>query len=155
TANVNRGNLSLPTGAVLTLGSGATLANFGGIAMTGGLLTGSGTFFNRSAGTLSGTGTIQTPLSNEGALAVGAGTLSVSPAFTTSGGIQLAAINANLTGGASTNTGTIQGFGNLGNAVTNTGTIQPVGGTLFLTGTVLNPTGGLVRVPASGEALIT
>jgi len=87
-------------------------------------------------------------------LLVSGGTTNVTSSFTNSGLVQLTAANADLVGGTITNSGTIQGFGNLGNAVTNTGSIEPIGGTLAIGGTLLNPAGGLIRVGTGNKMLV-
>ena len=153
-ANVNRGNINLST--VLSLAGGAAPTNSGSIALNGGVVTdASGTLTNTFGGAVSGVGTIQCGLANSGGVvSVGGGTLNITQPFTNSGIVQLTAFTANLGGGAINNTGAIQGFGNVGNAITNTGTIEPIGGTLFLSGTLLNPSGGLIRVGAGNKLLV-
>jgi fibronectin-binding autotransporter adhesin len=153
-ANVNRGSINLST--VLSLAGGAALTNSGSIALNGGVVSdASGTLTNTFGGTVSGVGTIQCVFANSGGLvSVGGGTLNITQPFTNSGIVQLTAFTANLGGGAINNTGEIQGFGNVGNAVTNTGTIEPIGGTLFLSGTLLNPSGGLIRAGAGNKLLV-
>ncbi len=153
-ANVNRGNINLST--VLSLAGGAALTNSGSIALNGGVVTdASGTLTNTFGGAVSGVGTIQCVFANSGGLvSVGGGALNITQPFNNNGIVQLTAFTANLGGGAINNTGAIQGFGNVGNAVTNTGTIEPIGGTLFLSGTLLNSSGGLIRVGAGNKLLV-
>ena len=151
--NVNRGNLTL---ASLVLSS-ATLANNGSLTLAGGSISGaSGLLTNGIGGTLSGTGTVSTGFANAGGvIAISGGSMNISQPFTNSGLIEMAGITANLAGGAITNSGTIQGFGNIGNAINNVGSIEPIGGTLFLGGTLLNPAGGLIRVATGNKLLVT
>ncbi len=153
TANVNRGNLNLST---LNL-PGATLTNNGSLTFTGGLVTGaSGSLTNGVGGTVSGTGTISTGFSNAGGVVLlSGGTLNISRSFSNASLIELDGFTSNLTGGTISNSGTIQGFGNVGNAVTNTGTIEPIGGSLAIGGTLLNPTGGMIRVSTGNKLLVT
>jgi len=61
-----------------------------------------------------------------------------------------------LTGGAITNTGTIQGQGQVGNSIANTGIIEVMGGNLTLSGaSVTNQAGGLMSVPQGDKLLVT
>jgi fibronectin-binding autotransporter adhesin len=154
-ANVNRGNLNLST--VLSLAGGAALTNSGSIALNGGVVGGtSGMLTNTFGGTISGTGTIQSGFANSGGLlSVGNGSIRITQAFTNSGIVQLTSFTSNLTGGAITNTNTIQGFGNVGNSVTNSGTIEAIGGTLFVSGALSNPTAGLIRAGTGNKVLAT
>ena len=117
--------------------------------LAGGAITNSGTIF--------GTGTISSALSNNGTLIVGAGPMSIAQAFANSGLIQLTAVNSNIFGGAITNgaTGAIQGIGVVGSAVVNNGTIESMGGTLSLGGSLTNPAGGLLAVDAGSKMFIT
>ena len=131
--NVNRGNFNLS--ANLGLGT-ATLTNSGTLALTSGLVSGvGGTLINTFGGTITGTGSIQSPLQNSGGvLLVGDGTMNVTQAFANSGSIQLTTANSNLQGGAVTNNGLVRGAGNIGNVVANNGDIEALGGILYLSG---------------------
>ena len=153
-SNVNRGNFNLS--ATLSL-AGVQLTNQGSLALDGGLINGAGGLLtNGVGGSISGTGTISSGFSNTGGgVVLSSGTLNISQPFSNSSLIEVNGITANLVGGAITNLGTIQGFGNIGNAITNTGTIEPIGGTLFLGGTLLNPSGGLVRASTGNKLLVT
>jgi fibronectin-binding autotransporter adhesin len=154
-ANVNRGTLNLSATIPYNL-EGATLTNGGTLNLNGGTVNGAGLLTNGAGGTISGTGTISSGFANTaGAIAIGPGTLNISQAFTNGGGIQLSAINANLTGGPITNAGSVQGFGNVGNAVTNSGIVEAIGGTLFITGAVTNPSGGMLTADAGAKLLVT
>lgn len=154
-ANVNRGNLSI---AGLGLAA-ATLTNNGSIVMAGGVVSGAGgTLINGIGGTISGSGFIMTGFNNAGgALALSGGTLRITQPFSNSGLIVLNGITAGLTGGAITNTETIQGFGNIGNNITNLagGTVEAMGGTLALGGTLVNAAGGLLTSGSGSKLLIT
>jgi fibronectin-binding autotransporter adhesin len=153
--NTNSGAISLSSAARLNL-AGASITNTGVLSLDGALVNGAGgTLTNAAGGYISGTGTISTSFSNGGLLTVGSGAMTVTQAFTNSGAIQLTAFNSTLTGGTVMNTGSVQGLGNIGNAVTNTGTIEPIGGTLFVSGTLLNPAGGLIRVSTGNKLLVT
>ncbi len=125
--------------------------NGGTLNATGGALT------NAAGGTLSGNGLILNPLSNSGLIVVLGGSTNISQAFANSGIVQLASFTSSLSGGAITNTGSIQGLGNLGNAITNSvnGTIEAIGGTLFLGGAVQNQAGALLTAGAGEKILVT
>ena len=154
-SNVNRGNFNLS--ANLGLAIGVQLNNQGSLVLNGGLINGAGLLTNAASGTISGTGTISSGFNNSaGVIAIGPGTINVTHAFTNSGGIQLAAISANLTGGAMTNVGDVQGFGNLGNPINNNGgVVEANGGTLFVTGALSNPAAGTLTADAEAKLLIT
>ena len=156
-ANVNRGNFNLSSTGLFNL-NGATLTNSGTLNLNGGLFSGAaGLLNNGPGGTLSGPGTITSPFTNSGGLvAVTAGTLNITQPFANSGAIQLSAVTATLNGGAITNTGTINGFGNVGNPVTNsgTGTIEPFGGILYLGGAFANQAGGTIRIGTGNKLLV-
>ena len=154
-ANVNRGTFNLSASFPFSLG-GATLTNNGTLNLNAGLLSGPGTLVNGAGGTIAGTGTISAAFANSaGEIAVGPGNINITGAFSNAGGIQLSAINANLSGGAITNTGTIQGFGNLGNAVTNNGIVEAIGGTLFITGGADESSRQLLTAGSGAKLLVT
>ncbi len=154
----NRGNFNLS--GTLTLSADQGLANVGSLTLNGGLVNGPSAFGldNDFGGTITGTGTIAAAFSNSnGAIVIGPGTINITNNFANSGAIQLAAINADLSGGFIMSTGTIQGFGNVGNQIINTsgGTVEASGGTLFLTGSVSNSSGGTLTADAGAKLLIT
>jgi fibronectin-binding autotransporter adhesin len=153
-ANVNNGTLNLS--AVISLG-GATLTNDGTLNLNGGAINGaSGSLINGVGGSISGTGVISSGFTNSGGIVtVGSGTMNITQPFTNNGIIQLTSFTANLVGGAITNNRTINGNGNIASAITNNGTIAPLGGNLYLSGTVSNPAAGLIRVSAGNEVLVT
>ena len=154
-ANVNHGTFNLSPTLPFNLG-GATLTNGGTLNLNGGTLSGAGLLVNGAGGTILGTGTISATFSNTaGEIAAGPGTINITQASTNGGGIQLNAINANLTGGAITNSGTIQGFGNVGNAITNNGIVEAMGGTLFVTGTLTNSAAGTLTADGDAKLLVT
>ena len=146
TGGTNFGNINLIAGSELTLVSGVTLDNHGTLSLAGGILGGSGSLINDTGGTVSGPGTLNGTVTNPaGVLLVQNGTLDVVNGFTNGGVVELAGLSANLAGGALTNTGMVQGNGNVGNAITNYGTIEALGGTLTLGGAVTNEATGLTR----------
>ncbi|HEV2971346.1 MAG TPA: autotransporter-associated beta strand repeat-containing protein [Pirellulales bacterium] len=155
-ANVNRGTFNLSATVPFNL-NGATLTNAGALNLNGGTLSGaSGLLTNGAGGTISGPGTISSGFSNAGGgVVLSSGAMNISQPFSNTSLIEMNGIAANLAGGAITNSGTIQGFGNIGNAITNTGTIEPIGGTLFLGGTLLNPAGGLIRAGTGNKLLVS
>ncbi|HEV2972555.1 MAG TPA: autotransporter-associated beta strand repeat-containing protein [Pirellulales bacterium] len=156
-ANLNRGNINISVAVPFNL-NGARLTNLGTLNVNGGLMSGTAALLtNGPGGTVSGPGTITSPFTNSGGLvAVTGGTLNITQPFPNSGAIQLSAITAALGGGAINNTGTINGFGNLGNAVTNsgTGTIEPFGGILYLGGSLFNQAGGTIRIGTGNKLLV-
>ncbi len=152
--NANYGSLDLATGYQFRLNS-TTLTNGGTLNLDGGIITGSGTLDNTYGGILSGRGTIAAGFANSGGVMVlEDGSTNVTQAFTNSGVIQLAGYSANLTGGAITNTGGIEGYGQVANDMTNTGTIEGLGGTLTLSGSVSNNSGGLITASTGTKVLM-
>lgn len=157
-ANVNNGSMQLSQGYSLNLAAGGvTLANAGTINLSGGAINGNGTLINNSGGTIQGPGVISAVIDNSGGeIDSNGGTITLAllngntnggellindnseinslQSFPSSGEIVLAGNNAVLAGGAITNSGTISGFGRVGNTVTNSGTIRADGGVLTLTG---------------------
>ena len=166
----NLGRFTLSGGTIS--GAGPTLNDLGGTLLAygtinppltnNGLLTVSGVLTLNGGvanhGVIQGNGTLSGSLSNavDGIVDAAAGSsLNIANPWTNSGLITLQGASALLGGGAINNMGTVQGVGAVGNAVTNTGTIEPIGGTLFLTGTLLNPAGGLIRVGSGNKLLVT
>jgi hypothetical protein len=166
----NLGIFTLNGGTVS--GDGSALNDFGGTLLgygtinppltNNGSLTVSGVLALNGGvanhGVIQGSGTVSGSLSNaaDGMINVAAGSLlAITNPWSNSGGVALLGSGAALHGGAINNVGTIQGGGVVGNAVTNTGTIEPIGGTLFLTGTLLNPAGGLIRIGTGNKLLVT
>jgi len=152
--NVNHGNLNVF--ANLGLGA-ATLTNSGTLSLSSGLVSGAGgTLINTFGGTISGSGAIMNGFSNSGGLVnVGSGTLNISQPFISTGVIQLNSASANLSGGAINNMNMIQGLGNIENNITNNGTIQPLGGSLFISGSLSNPAAGILTAGAGSELFVT
>ncbi|MBK8018419.1 MAG: hypothetical protein IPK20_17975 [Betaproteobacteria bacterium] len=125
--------------------------NLGQVQMAGGALSG-GQVQNGSTGLISGFGLIDGPVTNAGLLSVSGGSLSVSGSLANSGITHLGGTGNQLTGaGVLTNTGTVQGAGNVGMRVANSGTLEAIVGTLSFsalsntntaTGTLVAGTGG-------------
>jgi fibronectin-binding autotransporter adhesin len=157
-ANVNRGTVNLSATVPFNL-NGATLTNGGALNLDGGTVSGSGLLSNGPGGVVSGPGAITGPFSNAGGLlAVTDNNVNIAQAFANSGDIQLssgAAGIASLVGAAITNANMIQGAGSIGNAITNNGTIQPLGGTLFVNGTISNTATGLLTAGMGNQLLVT
>jgi hypothetical protein len=152
--NANAGNIGIAAGLQLRL-TGGSVANSGAINLSGGIVAGTSTLNNNAAGTIGGHGTIATPFSNAGFLVPESGTINVVQAFTNTGLIQLTGFNSSLAGGAINNMGSIRGVGNLGNAVVNNGTIEAFGGgILAVTGTVQNPTTGLLTAGTGNQLVV-
>ncbi len=155
-ANANYGNFDLAASKLFTLGSGATLANQGSLNLNGATIGGLGALDNAAGGTISGNGAITANFTNSaGLVLVGQGSTNISKAFTNSGIIQLSQAASVLSGGAISNSGTIQGIGNVGNNLTNTGIVEVQGGTLTLGGAVSNAGGGLMTAATGNKLLIT
>lgn len=157
-ANVNNGSVQLSQGYSLNLsGNSVALANAGTVTLNSGAINGTGTLNNNSGGTVEGPGIISANLNNSGGeIDANGGTITLTSllgntnggellindnseinsllAFSSTGEVVLNGNNAVLTGGAITNSGTISGFGRVGNTVSNSGTIRADGGTLTLTG---------------------
>ena len=143
---VNTGVWSVSGGATLAL-QDVTLSNQGALFLDGAQVTAlqaGASLANLAGGTLSGTGAIRTNFSNQGRVLVDGGDLAITKGFTNSGQVLLGSAIASLSGGAISNTGRIEGLGQIRNAVTNaaTGIISARGGTLSLS-SALNNSGTL------------
>jgi len=134
--------------------TGSNLTNAGTLNLNGAIVTGPASLVNTYGGSINGKGTISTPFINSGGvLSLTGGGLNVTQAFTNTGTIQLSAITASLVGGAITNSGNIQGYGNIGNNITNAGTMEAIGGTLSLSGSVTNAISGLITASPGNKFL--
>jgi hypothetical protein len=153
-ANTNYGNWDVQAGLPLNL-AGSTLTNYGVMNLKNSLVSGSGLLANAGGGTLAGRGTISANFSNAGELALTGGALAVTKAFANSGLITLSGVSAGLTGGAVTNTGTVEGVGAVSSALANSGTVEASGGTLLLGGAVSNAASGLMTAGAGSRLLIS
>lgn len=149
-ANLNSGNWDLQSGGQLRL-TGAVLTNQGALNLNGGTVSGTGTLNNVAGGTVSGRGSITATFSNAGRLVVAGGNTAVVKPFVNSGSVVLADAGATLSGGAISNSGRIEGQGQVASAVTNAGSVEAKGGTLWLGGAVTNA--GRLR-SASGSELV-
>ena len=151
----NAGTILMAGGYVLTL-SGSGLSNTGTVNLNGGTLAGSATLINVAGGVVQGSGLISAGFFNSGGatLLLQAGTTDISNAFSNDGTILLNGVTANLTGGAITNNGTLQGFGSVGSNITNlgSGTVEALGGTLVINGSFSNA--GLIAAPAGAKVLL-
>ncbi|HEY1683487.1 MAG TPA: hypothetical protein VGG19_01875, partial [Tepidisphaeraceae bacterium] len=148
----NYGNINLSTTGQLQC-NGNIVSNSGTITLNGSSISGSALLANAAGGTISGSGSITTPFSNSGTVALTANTLTL-PAFTNNGDIELAGITATLAGSTITNASTIEGFGKINNPITNNSTIEATGGTLILTGTLANSANGTLAVSSGNKILI-
>jgi len=137
TLNVNTGNWDMLGGRELRL-SGANLFNAGVMSMSGDTVSGSATLINSTAGTLTGRGVIAARFENAGRLTVDAGSFRIEPAFRNDGQILMGSTTATLAGGPITNTGRINGVGQINNEIINTGSVGALGGTLTLDGRLTN-----------------
>ena len=150
-ANLNSGNWDLQAGGQLRL-NGAVLTNQGMLNLNGGSVVGNGTLNNAVGGTVSGRGSITSAFANGGRLVVAGGNTSITQAFANGGSIVLADAGATLNGGAITNSGRIEGQGQVGNAITNSGSIESKGGTLWLAGNLTNS--GRLRSGSGSELVV-
>jgi len=153
-SNVNNANMDLEIGRLLRL-NGGDLENRGSLNLNGAILIGTAGLYNGYGGVISGRGTISTAFSNNGGvLLVESGVTNVIQAFDNSGVIQLAGNTANLNGGDVTNTGTIQGFGQVASNVVNNGIIEAFEGTLTMGGQVSNTANGLMAASTGNKLLM-
>jgi hypothetical protein len=153
--NINAGTIALTPGHQLQFVGGITLTNNGTFTLANGLVTGSGVLFNNAAGSVVGPGTIASSFLNTGLVSPGAGTLTISNAWTNNGTIQPTGVGSVLAGGSIANNVAIQGAGTIAAAVTNlTGTIESTGGALIFTGNVINTANGTLRTNAGTKILI-
>ncbi len=176
----NTGVLNL-NGGSFSEGAGITNAAGGVINLIGGALSGGGTVTNAIGGTIQGYGTIAGPVSNGGLIwangtlplnvasisgapgNVGgelrvsdSATLNVIANFTSAGAIVLHGVNAQLTGGSVTNSGTISGIGRVSNTVVNSGVIRAEGGQLTIAGASnSNAVGAQIQVAAGNTVFYT
>jgi hypothetical protein len=150
----NNGLINLVSGHQLQLIGAAGLVNAGSLELHAGLVTGPSGLTNAAGGIIIGPGTISAPFSNPlGTLAAQGGTLNVVQPFSNGGVIQIANATSGLVGGLLTNTGSVQGAGNIGNALMNAGTIEAIGGTLALEGAVTNTASGLLAASLGNKLL--
>lgn len=137
TANVNNGSWDIASGRGLAL-DGATLTNAGTLNIGGDTVSGSGRLVNAAGGTVAGYGAITAAFSNAGRLVVDGGVMRIGQAFSNVGTVLLNSALATLSGATLTNTGRIEGQGQINNDVANGGTLLARGGTLSLGGAVSN-----------------
>ena len=149
----NYGAVNLETGRQMRVNS-STFTNSGTLDLNSSLVLGSGTLANGFGGSIVGAGTIATSFVNNGSIVVDSGTLNIVNDFTSNGVVQLAGLTANLNGGALTNAGNIQGFGNVASNITNQGTIESNNGTLVLNGTASNTSSGLISTESGSQVLV-
>jgi len=130
--------------------------NPGQVRLSGGALAG-GRVQNGITGLLSGFGLIDGSVTNVGLLSVSGGSLSITGSVTNSGIIHLAGPGNQITGtGLLTNTGTVQGAGNVGMRVANSGTLEAIGGTLsFSAAANTNTAAGILVAGSGGKLLMT
>jgi hypothetical protein len=175
-ANTNAGLITIPFGLQLRL-LGGNLTNTGIIDLDGGSISGTATLVNAAGGTVQGGSSVQTQLTNDGGLIhANAGTtllltnfsggninggeiriengsgINVTSAFASSGTIVLLGANAQLSGGAINNTGTIRGTGRVSNSVQNSGTVLAETGRLTLSASGhTNTAAGIIEANAGAE----
>ncbi|MBU1053128.1 MAG: hypothetical protein KKC46_04765 [Proteobacteria bacterium] len=152
--NANKGLMTLANGYKLQL-DGGDLTNSGSLNLNDAIVNGAATLNNTYGGTVSGQGIILSGFNNNGGRLLVDSSTTVSKSFNNSGSIQLASNISNLAGGAITNTGSIQGVGQIGNNVTNSGTIEAMGGTLTMGGTISNTSSGLITASTGNKLLMS
>jgi len=130
--------------------------NTGQVQLSGGALSG-GRVQNTNTGLVSGFGLIDGPVINAGQISVDGGSLSITGGVTNSGITHLAGPGNQITGsGLLTNTGTVQGAGNVGMRVANSGTLEAMGGTLsFSASANTNTATGTLVAGTGGKLLMT
>ena len=130
--------------------------NLGQVQLSGGALSG-GRVQNSSTGLISGFGLVDGPVTNAGLVSVSGGSLSITGSVTNSGITHLAGPGNQITGaGLLTNTGTVQGAGNVGMRVANSGTLEAMGGTLSFSALAnTNTATGILAAGAGGKLLMT
>ncbi len=155
-SNYNYGEIMLSSGEFLQLGAGVSLTNASAISLNGGLISGAGTLAN-IGGSITGPGVISANLSNvSGVIIVGNGNnLTIVHPWYNGGIVELTSLTSNVTGGAVTNYGTIQGLGAVSCNVTNSGSVEAAGGTLTLAGPATNSAAGTLNIDASSKLVIT
>ena len=154
-ANFNAGELDLSLGSQLQL-TGGSLGNSGSVNLNGGTVLGANGLLNNADGIVSGRGIISAPFVNNGGLALfESGTLNVTRGFANNNLVALGSLGANLSGGALTNLGAVEGFGNVASPVINQGTVEAIGGTLNFSGPVANPAGGLIAAGNGNKVLFS
>jgi len=140
-SNTNSGVWTLGPGATLQLKS-SNLNNHGLLSLAGATIGVPGgdqsMLVNEAGGTISRNGFIRSNFSNLGSVIVEGGKLAIDKSFSNGGQILLNSANASLSGGAITNTGRIEGLGQIGNDIANQGFVSAKGGTLTLAAGVSN-----------------
>lgn len=133
-----------------------TWSNSGQVQVAGGALSG-GQVQNAGTGLIGGYGLIDAPVTNAGLLSVSGGSLSVTGSLLNSGVTHLSGPGNQLAGlGVLTNTGTVQGAGNVGMRVANSGTLEAIGGTLSFSALAnTNMATGVLAAGAGGKLLMT
>ncbi|MCV2361669.1 hypothetical protein LNV08_22110, partial [Paucibacter sp. TC2R-5] len=154
-SNENTGSWNLQKGKTLTLWD-STLSNGGTMNFDAAKVEAAGakggSFVNAAGGTITGNGSISAPFQNDGRLIVQGGSFALAYTLKNNGQILLNSIDASVTGNTITNSGRIEGLGQISNSINNLGTINAKGGTLTLSSTLSNSSGGIVS--ASRDATI-
>lgn len=172
---------SITVGTAETLLPDGGLENFGVVDLLGGAISGPGVVTNRAGGVVRGGSAVSAPLTNDGGLihANGATTLVISNlaggnanggelrvddgsglqvtgAFASSGTVALKGVDATLSGGDISHSGTLKGVGRVTNRVLNSGTIRPEAGELTLSAASnTNTASGRIQIATGSTALYT
>ncbi len=154
-SNENTGSWNLQKGKTLTLWD-STLSNGGTMNFDAAKVEAAGpkggSFVNAAGGTITGNGSISAPFQNDGRLIVQGGSFALAYTLKNNGQILLNSIDASVTGNTVTNSGRIEGLGQISNSINNLGTINAKGGTLTLNSMLSNTASGIVS--ASRDATI-
>jgi T5SS/PEP-CTERM-associated repeat protein len=154
-SNENTGSWNLQKGKTLTLWD-STLRNGGTMNFDAAKVEAAGpkggSFVNAAGGTITGNGSISAPFQNDGRLIVQGGSFALAYTLKNNGQILLNSIDASVTGNTVTNSGRIEGLGQISNSINNLGTINAKGGTLTLSSVLSNTASGIVS--ASRDATI-
>ncbi|MBT9493142.1 MAG: PEP-CTERM sorting domain-containing protein [Paucibacter sp.] len=154
-SNENTGSWNLQKGKTLTLWD-STLSNGGTMNFDAAKVEAAGpkggSFVNAAGGTITGNGSISAPFQNDGRLIVQGGSFALAYTLKNNGQILLNSIDASVTGNTVTNSGRIEGLGQISNSINNLGTINAKGGTLTLSSVLSNTASGIVS--ASRDATI-
>lgn len=154
-SNENIGSWNIQKGKTLTLRDTA-LTNRGSMNFDSAKIDAAGakggSFVNAAGGTITGNGLFSVPFQNDGRLIVQGGTFALTYELKNSGQLLLNSIDASVTGSTVTNSGRIEGLGQISSSINNLGTINAKGGTLTLSSMLSNTGSGIVS--ASRDATI-
>jgi hypothetical protein len=149
----NYNYMAIEGGSLLRGGNGVALSNYGFVSLQGGAISSS--MINEPGGVIEGHGAISNLQTNFGQILVDdRSTLNIFSAWNNPGAVYLGGPGATLGGiGTLTNSGTIQGAGQINAGVVNNGLIQTTAGQLIIAGSgSSNGTAGRIQL-ATGTTL--